>query len=213
MIIVDSKEATNIKLLNAFHKAGVSFKVEPLEVGDFTNSKQTFIVERKGFTDFWKSMTDHRLDKQAQEMYEIYNGNRFIFVEFGALRDLSFYKKNPHWIYSKYGEIENWGCKYREYIDFIDLVRKLDALDKYLGSERVVRERRRKIKGKTVAEKSLMGFDNVGEKTAKLMLKEMGDYWNIVKDVVNNDGKKLLKIKGVGKKTVSKMKKALLEKL
>ena len=47
----------------------------PLKVGDFTNDKQTFIVERKSIGDFWSSVVDGRIDAQPIEIYESYKKN------------------------------------------------------------------------------------------------------------------------------------------
>lgn len=209
MIIIDVQEPDKIK--KAFKKLKIPFKVKPLKVGDFTNTRDTFIAERKSLNDFWSSMVDHRIDAQPKEMYEMYKSNRYVFVEVGSLADLSFVKRKPGWIYSKFGEIENWKCNFREYLDEYDLARKLQALDIYLGRERVVRERRKVIKGIPKEQQVLASFDNVGKKRAKLWLKELGSLNQIFIDVTNG-GKKSLKIKGIGPKTISKMKNVILKK-
>jgi ERCC4-type nuclease len=200
MIIIDSKEvALQPKVVEGFRKAGVSYKIMPLKVGDYTNDKDTFVVERKSIPDFWSSMVDGRIDAQPVEMYEIYEKNRYMFIESGAFSYQSKLRNATRWCYSKYGEIENMGVQIREYVDFVDLARKLDSLDRYLGTERVIRERRKKLKGIPDGVKLLMAIEGIGEKKARDMLKELGTPINVFKDIIENDGDKLGKIYGIKK--------------
>lgn len=198
MIIIDSKEiALQPKIVEGFRKAGVPYKIMPLKIGDFTNEKETFIVERKSISDFWSSMVDGRIDAQTVEMYEIYSKNRYMFIESGAFSYQSKLRNSVSWCYSKYGEIENFGVHIREYVDFVDLARKLDSLDKYLGKERVIRERRKRLKGIPDNVKLVMGIGGVGEKKAKDMLKECGTPMKIFEDIIYNDGKRCGLIHGI----------------
>ena len=199
MIIIDSKEAAlQPKVIEGFRKAKIPYKIMALKVGDFTNDKETFIVERKSITDFWSSMVDGRIDAQPIEMYEIYRKNRYVFVEAGAFSYQSKVRKAAPWCYAKYGQIENLDVHVREYIDFVDLARKLDSLDKYLGTEIVVRERRKKLKGVPDSVKILAnGIDGVGEKRAKQMLEECGTPMKVFEDIVYNEGERCGKIYGL----------------
>lgn len=201
MIIIDSKEvSTQPKIIKAFKKLHISYRVMPLQVGDFTNVKGTFIVERKSLNDLWSSIIDGRLDKQAKDMYEIYKKNRYVFVEVGAYLHNSLVKKNPGYVYKKFGEIENWGCQVREYVSFEDLVYKIDSLDKYLGSERVIRVVRKKMKSVPDNIRLLArGIDGVGEKRAVQMLEECGTPMKIFEDIVYNEGTRCAKIRGLKK--------------
>ena len=147
--------------------------------------------------DFWGSMVDGRVDAQTKGMYEMYSKNRYIFVEAGAFQHLAIIKKSRNWVYSKYGSIENWGVNVREYIDYNDLILKLKSLDEYLGTEKVVRERRKRIRGVPDGVKFLMGIEGIGEKTARKMLEELGSPMKVLKDIVENGGKTLGKVYGL----------------
>ena len=201
MIIIDSKEiSTQPKIIKAFKKLHIPYKVMPLKVGDFTNDKETFIVERKSLNDLWGSTVDGRIDIQPIEMYELYKKNRYVFVEVGAYRHNAIIKKNPGWVYSKFGQVENWGCHVREYLDFEDLALKLQSLDIYLGTERVVRERRKSIKGMKENIRLLSrGMVGVGQKRAAQMLEECGTPMKVFEDIVYNEGRKCGKIHGLKK--------------
>lgn len=191
MIVIDSKEAQKQpKVIEGFRKAKVKYRIMPLEVGDFTNDKQTFIAERKGMSDFWNSMVDGRIDDQPIRMNEIYSKNRYMFIESGAFSYQSKTKHSTSWCYSKYGEIENWGVHVREYVNYIDLARKLNSLDIYLGTEKVVREKRIKYRGVPDNVKLVMGVRGVGRKKAEAMLKECGTPFRVFNDIVNNRGSK-----------------------
>jgi len=215
MIIIDSKEvAQQPKVIKGFRKARIPYKIMALEVGDFTNDKETFIVERKSISDLWASTVDGRIDAQPVEMYEIYSKNRYVFVEAGGFSYNTKIKGTP-WCYTKYGQIENLGIQVREYVDFEDLARKLDSLDKYLGTERVIRERRKKLKGIPDNEKILAnGIDGVGKKRAKQMLEECGTPMKVFEDIVYNDGERCGKIYGLkqGGAILNKVKEVLEQK-
>lgn len=216
MIIIDSKEvALQPKVVEGFRKAKIPYKIMALKVGDFTNDKETFIVERKSIGDFWSSMVDGRIDAQPIEMYEIYSKNRYIFIESGAFSYQAKLRKAAPWCYAKYGEIENIGVQVREYVDFVDLARKLASLDTYLGSKVIVRERRKKVKGVPDNVKILAnGIDGVGVKRAKQMLEECGTPMKVFEDIVYNDGERCGKIYGLkqGGAILNKVKKVLEEK-
>jgi len=197
MLIVDSKEPQ--KLITAFSKTGIAFKIEPLEVGDFSNDKGTFIAERKSLGDFWSSMADNRLLTQIKGMFEKYKGNRYIFVEINSLIDLCSIKPERYhnWIYSTFGIAENFGVHFREYLDYKDLIYKLNALDQNLGNKLVYRDRPKKLKGLDTPVKMLMQLGGIGEKKSKEMLKVCGSFDSVIKDLLDNNGKTLSTIKGI----------------
>jgi len=201
MIIVDPNElGTNKKIAPAFKKMGVAYILDPFGEGDYTNDKRTFFVERKGMGDFWSSMVDHRIDKQARGLWENYIKNRYFFIQHATLSKLALERrKSMFWIYKQFGKLENWGVMVREYYDFDDFVLKLNSLDKYMGSERVVRHVRKKLKGSSSVEKVLMAFPLIGEKKAILMLKQCGSLYGVCVDIVKNDGNLLSQIIGIKK--------------
>lgn len=202
--------------MKACDKLHISYVPAPLEVGDITNEKGTFVAERKSFWDFWNSMVDYRIYAQLKDMWENYSGNRYVFVESKSLENLVKYKYvKRHWIYSMFGEIENWNVHFREYTSMSDLARKLSSLDAKLGEERKLRERRMKFSGKkTVAQKALAQFPGIRDKKVEDALKRMGNLWELFKDIIENDGQKLSAVKGFAKggKIIKGIKNELLKK-
>ena len=195
-LIVDYREKELIKALKELRITHMVTE-EEMVVGDITNEAGTFVAERKGFGDFWSSMVDGRIPNQEWKMYENYSDHRYVFVEYGTLQDLADErKKDANWIYSKYGEIENWECNFREYTDMEDLALKLYWLDQKLGTERVVRDVVVKMYNKTVAQKVLAQFPGVAKKGEE-MLKELGTLRKVFIDLLNNKGQKLSEIKGI----------------
>jgi len=183
MLIVNVNEPEIVK---ACEECGIPYRVESFSPGDIKNVTETFVIERKGFHDFWSSMVDRRIYEQTKEMYETYSANRYVFVEVGSLEDLcEEHKQNINWIYSLFGEIENWNVKFREYNNMNDLVRKAYSLHVKLGSERKVRDRIVKLYGLTVAEKALSQFPGIGKDKAKAMLKESVNLLTLVNDLYN----------------------------
>jgi ERCC4-type nuclease len=194
MLVINVNEPEIVK---ACENAGIPFVVEAFTPGDIKNRGETFVVERKGFRDFWSSMVDRRIYEQTKEMYETYTDNRYVFVEVGTLADLAEeYDQNINWIYSLFGEIENWNVKFREYNDMNDLVRKCYSLDAKLGTERKVRDRIVKLYGLTPAEKALSQFPGIGKEKAKAMLKHMKTFTHVV-NAVYTDNDKLAEIHGI----------------
>lgn len=194
MLVINVNEPEIVKACEA---AGIPFRIEAFSPGDIKNDAETFVSERKGFHDFWSSMVDRRIYEQTKEMYEQYSGNRYVFVEVGCLGDIAEeHEQNINWIYSLFGEIENWNVKFREYNDMDDLVRKCDALDKKLGSERKVRDRIVKLYGLTPAEKALSQFPGIGKEKAKVMLKHCKSFIRVV-NTLYRDEDKLAEVKGI----------------
>lgn len=203
MIVIEAKEAALPKVIKAFHAAGVSYVIEPLPSGDYSNTKKTFVVEKKD-TDFWASIVDGRIDVQPAEMYCDWSDNRYLFVpsdsfplavkERKAKRD---FHSRP-WIYSKFGQVENLEVQIREYTDLKDFALKLQSLDQHLGEEKVLRERRTKLpKSIRDNQRVLMSFPGVGKKTAADWLKEMKTLNNIFRDIIDSDGLKSNAVKGI----------------
>lgn len=227
MIYIDANEPK--KVLRAFEDTGIPYEVKALKIGDFTNEKGTFVAERKSLTDFWASMTDNRLNKQMNNMYETYSDNRYLFIEWNSMGLLSVmkYKLTVHpedgewgvktyenWIYSQFGMIENYGIKVREYNNLEDLARKLDSLDKFLGAKKILREIPKRLSSKIPVDiKMLMQLGGVGKKKAKDMIKICGDFVGVIKDLVENNGILLATIKGIAPlpkgKILTKMLKAI----
>ena len=194
MLVVNVNEP---RIVEACEECGIPYIIEAFSPGDIKNVDETFIIERKGFKDFWSSMTDRRIYEQTKEMYEMYSANRYVFVEAGTLEDLcDEHTQNVNWIYSLFGEIENWGVKFREYNNMNDLVRKAYSLDAKLGTERKVRYRIVKLYGLTAAEKALSQFPGIGKDKAKAMLKQCVNLAYVI-DCVDNNPEELAKVKGI----------------
>lgn len=107
MIIVDSHEvANNPKIEATLNKLSIDYRIEELrfdgeQIGDYTNEKRTFIVERKK-GDFWN--VQHTIS-QLEKLKQV-QGKKYLFIE-GSRTDLEAYlyqskRKNV-------ARIHNWG--------------------------------------------------------------------------------------------------------
>lgn len=209
MILIDNREPKYV--LDVFDRLNIEYKVIELPVGDFTNEEVTFIVERKGFTDFWNSMTDGRLYEQYRRLAE-HHERPYVFVETGCLADWAEEKKqNLNWIYSMFGEAENWGINFREYVDLEDLARKLVSLDKKLGTEHKIRDKKPIMFKGTVGERILSQIPGIGKKLAKEILKQSHSLYAIIEDVMDNNAEGIRSVKNVGKGIAFNIKEVLLE--
>jgi ERCC4-type nuclease len=189
------------KLIEACEKLGISYETRAFKVGDVMNDTGSFIAELKNSKDdFWSSMTDRRLYRQFREMVEQFNGSCYLFVPCGALKALAKERPaNTNWIYSMYGEAENWGINFREFSDFKDLARKLVSLDKKIGAERKIRDTEPAKYASTIAERMISQLPGIGEKLAKNVLKECKSFDGFYADV-HGDMNILDSIKGLSKK-------------
>ena len=156
-------------------------------------------------------MTDGRLYNQIRRMAE-HHDRAYLFVESGSFIDWAeLREKNVNWIYSLYGEAENWGLHVREYVDLEDLARKLVSLDKKLGTELKIRNKKPKMYNLTTAERMLCEVPMVGEKLAKELLKTGHCLYAIIEDVINNNGEGVLTVHNMGEKKLNNIREALLE--
>jgi len=189
------------KLIEACEKLKISYETRAFKVGDVMNDTGSFIAELKNSKDdFWSSMTDRRLYRQFREMSEQFKGNCYLFVPCGALKELAKERPaNTNWIYSMYGEAENWGINFREFSDFEDLARKLISLDKKIGAERKIRDTEVAKYASTVAERMIRQLPGIGEKLGKEVLKQCKSFEGFYNDL--HDNMKILDgIKGLSKK-------------
>lgn len=208
MIVISSKEPAEV--FHVFDELKIPYQKKDIPTGDFTNTEEKFIAERKGFSDFWTSMTDGRLYYQLQRM-SLFEIKTYIFVENGSLMDWAYErKKDTNWIYSIFGEAENLGVNFREYIDLYDLARKLYWLDRKLGTEIKQRNRVMKLYGMTVPQEMLSRVPAVGEKKAKEILFHLNTLYAVMQDIFENDGERLKEIKGIGETIIKNIKNAMV---
>ena len=120
-------------------------------------------------------------------------------------------KKNVNWIYSMFGEAENWGIHFREYTDLEDLARKLVSLDKKLGSDLKVRDKAPKMYNMTIAERMLVQVPGIGEKLAKDILATGHSLYAVMIDVMDNNAEGVRSVDKVGIRKAFNIKEALLE--
>lgn len=190
------------KLIEACKKLHIPYRIKALKEADVQNEAGTLIAEVKSSAnDFWASMVDKRLYGQLKEMYEKFKDNRYVFVKYKSLGVLAKeYKKNVNWVYSLFGEAENWGVRFREFHSHEDLARKLYSLDAKLGTEKKIRERVVTAKyNTTIAQRMIATLPGIGEKLSKDILKKVKNFVAFYEDVMT-DQAKLDAIKGLSKK-------------
>ena len=189
------------KLIKACKELGIAHEARAFKVADVQNDTGTFVAEIKNSKDdFWSSMVDRRVYNQYREMSEQFSGNCYIFIPCNALKELAKERpKNTNWIYSMFGEAENWGVQFREFSDQKDLARKLVSLDKKLGAELKIRDRVVKKYNMTTAQRMIATLDGIGEKLSKDILKKLKNFVAFYEDVMT-DQTKLDAIKGLSKK-------------
>lgn len=190
------------KLIEACEKLHIPYETRALKEADVQNEAETLIAEIKSSgSDFWASMVDRRTYGQLKEMYEKYKDNRYIFVKYKSLVELAKeHDKNINWIYSLFGEAENWGVNFREFHNHEDLARKLYSLDVKLGTEKKIRERVVIAKyDSTVAERMVARLPGIGQKLAKEILKQCKTFDSFYNDL-HGDMEILDAIKGLNKK-------------
>lgn len=208
MIIISSKEPAEV--FHVFDELKIQYKKEDILTGDFADTDGRFVIERKGFSDFWSSMTDGRLYDQLERMSEL-DAKTYVFVESGSLMDWAYErKKDVNWIYSMFGEAENMDVNFREYIDLYDLARKVHWLERKLGTEVKKRNRTVKLYNMSIPQEMLSRIPAVGEKKAKEILYHLHTLYEVMIDLFENNAERLREIKGIGEKIIKNIKDALV---
>lgn len=210
---VDSKEQKMVKKTIAFFKKqGIECQEKPLDDGDvllLLSNQEYFAVERKSFSDFVQSYIKN--DHLQDQAYRLNNSfKNYCCIVHGSIEDLYRIKALRR---IKQPAVDKMAAK-------LELLYKLpifwvDNEAKYFKkimdlAEMIVKEDGAKVKAKSsISIKNrpdvnlLTAGDNIGTKTALILLKHFGTPQN----VLNASREDLLKIRGVGEGTVSDVKK------
>jgi ERCC4-type nuclease len=215
MLIVDTMEVTNNAYIEDILKSnGIPYVVQPLrfngeEIGDYTNDKHTFIVERKR-EDFWN--LPHTLS-QLEKMKKI-EGKKYLFIQ-GTRDDLEKYLMDQP--QRETGRMLNWGwsvladaralydvevCYFR---DLDEMFKEMYWMDKQSGKEYkpfIV-----KPKGENKQLRLMNGVEGLGPDTIKNLLDTFGSPMN----VFLAENSELRKVKGMGPVRIKSLRDALGE--
>lgn len=229
-LIIDKYEKPYV--VRAFNKAGISYKVEEIyvmfgdekiQVGDFTNTEKSFIVERKRLDDLWNSMCDYRIYKQLDKMYQTFSSNKYLLLEGGAQLFFDSYNPfedfdtetitsntksplanlldaHPHklaWILSIIGECASREIGFIQTWDINETVQFIDQINKGAGKSPKVRAKKKVIKNLTIDENILTTISGIGKGRARALMDEYGSLKNLVTYVrsLDEDSKDIKKYK------------------
>ena len=212
---IDSKEQKFVKKSKAFFDGKkIPNEIKSLKDGDLSillKTKDTFVVERKRYDDFAQSYIKKHLQDQAIRMNESYK--YYCCIIHGGMNDIyNASQYNPSLkrikqssiiqMYQKMEMVYKLPCFFVDNdVQYFNKVMELSTmLVKAHGIHTLVKSN---IKIKEHPELSiLMAGNDIGEKTAKLLLSEFGSPQN----VLNASRDELLDINGIGDVTVSKIK-------
>lgn len=220
-VFVDSKELDMIDKTTAYFKLkGIPVTKKTLgDYGDlavFLSSHQILNVERKTMADFCSSYISGHIQDQAIRMNKAsYNYCCIVYGDISELKRIS--KKYPALKKITQKSIDKMAAKLEilyglpvffvknEAQYFTKIMELAEMIDKASGKKvqvksKVTIQNRPDINLLTVTPKD--GERSIGEKTAKLLLKEFGTPQN----VFNASREELLKVKGIGEATVSTIK-------
>ncbi len=211
IIIGDARET---KCNNLLQNKKANFKKEFLEVGDHLLPK-SMAVERKKGKDFLASITDKRLYKQLNNIYQ-YDYPILAIITPNIWMDMYFsrnkYNQNVHNVYE--GALKTIYSKYpkvrviffetdEEYVDFL-----ISMDDKLTGDGKNLRPTpmtRKATSMKEIRENVLAAIPGVGIAMSKKLLKK----YNTVGNIAEADIKDLMTIDKLGEKTATKIKETL----
>lgn len=224
VVTIDSREPAKMKRL--IHKHGMKYRTKTLICGDYING--TCIIERKTVTDLYGSITgkktDHgrkrgRLFAQMQRMREYCDEHDmipFLFIS-GDLQDaIEFfhYKGLDINVKSIFGALVSVIVRYNIHIVWAfddddhmvwcmkNLFRKVEEGKYGIPHRKSVRTN----KNRKVA--TWMTILRITPKIAKKLIKEFGTLVDFI-NALKNDEKRIIRIKGIGPKTIKRWKKTL----
>jgi len=195
---IDNREPT--KIFNLFRKAGVEFEIKQLLVGDIRY--KNYIFERKSITDFMSSIFDGRIWYQVENMKQF---DRAFLIISGKSSTPYFAKQyfNLNVFLGTIASIISRGVEVmwvENDSQLVKLVIKIcEKMDKV--REIVVRKQQR-VSREDVYLNMLTCIPGVGRKKAELILKNV-----TFKKLFDTSVEELTKIKGVGEKLASSIKK------
>lgn len=218
LIIEDVAEESMVKQFLELKKMVVERKeirFNGIRIGDYTNEKFEFIVERKKQTDFLASVLDGRYLKQLANMAEFFPGPKFLLFE-GDWDGLLDYTERVHGnaircllISSRY-KLNAFNIQWIQTWCEESTAQEIIYLDKYAkASQEVhvkVEQRWSRHKDKRIP--PLLCVDNLGgEEKAMLLLKKYGSLYEIVSYAINNTEEMIKELKGtfIGRKTIESM--------
>lgn len=234
MFIIDSAEKPYVGRI--FDKLGINYKIEQLmayqcitcdrlyrkkrkkcecggpidsfNVGDITNEKGTFLIERKKYSDLYGSIHSNRLYKQLRYMAEFYGSNCALAYE-GSLKQLA--DENPDraaQIYSIPATCTLYGISFLQMSNLVALAKTLEFFDRKCGNKPIMRFERKRIYGSVPEQiKLYMQPKGIGRKYATRIYNKCATIPDLVEELKNGNIKT---IKGIGKATEARLKKWFL---
>lgn len=212
---IDSKEQKFVKKSKTFFdNKNIANEIKSLKDGDLSillQTKDVFVVERKRYDDFAQSYIKKHIQDQAIRMNE--NCKYYCCIVHGGMEDIyNASRYNPSLKKIKQSSITKMHQKlemvYKLPCFFVDndvqyfnkVLELSQMLAKAHGTHTLVKSG---IKIQEHPDLSiLMSGNDIGEKTAKLLLSEFGS----PKNVLNASRDDLIAINGIGDITVSKIK-------
>jgi ERCC4-type nuclease len=212
-IIIDKFEKPYV--MRAFDKAGVSYKVEEIfvefdgekiQVGDFTNTEKSFIVERKRVDDLWNSMCDYRIYKQLDKIHQSFDTQKYLILEGGVFLFHDSYNpfqdfdaettqtdaKSPlanlldahpnkiGWILSIIEECVRRNICFLQTWNLNETVQFIEQINKGAGKSPKLRAKKKTIKNLTIDENILTTISGIGKGRAKQLMDEYGSLKNLI---------------------------------
>lgn len=170
-------------------------KKEIIRVGDFTNKKRSFIIERKRMDDLWNSLCSYRLYKQLQKMDECFSGQKYLLIEgvqyfqdaenpfdefnkelidlnaFSPLQRLVKMYEKEEWIYSIIKECASRDITVIQTGDAEETVEFVWQINEGAGKEPKIRATKKPLPKLTLEENILTCIPRIGVKRAAELYK------------------------------------------
>lgn len=180
------------------------------KAGDITNERRSFVIERKRDSNLYSSVHNGEIYDQLNRLQKYFKGNVAIVFE-GSLRKLA--EENPDraaQILSIPATCLQYGVSFINFDNELTTGKMLKYFDYKSGKEPKLRHKRRVIYKKLPEMVNLlMGIKGIGKKTAyDIYLKCKNMYTLALK--LKHKTEEIEEIKGIGKATLSLLKKWIL---
>lgn len=229
MIIIDSGEKG--KIFSALDKIGLRYKIEELRmnycpecnkiytkdisrcedcnlillyerVGDITNERKSFVIERKYEQDLYSSIHNNKLYKQLDKLQKYYKGNTVLLFEGNLTKLAAENLDRAAQILSIPATCMQYGVSFIQSENEFTTAKMLKFFDYKSGKEPKYREELHTIHDEyPEMVKLLMTIKGIGKKTAfDIFLKYKNIYTLGV--ILKTAPEDVLKIKGIGESTL-----------
>lgn len=191
------------------------YEIKDLKYGDYTNSEESFVVERKNWQDYIGSVIDGSLMEQCDKIRKNYNGLAGVIFEgdFWAMIGTVKNKGLRHkLVFTRYRVTSNYNMFFEECIDKYAMCKTLEFLNE--NASKIDRPatgfKTKYVKTGDRRILALTAVPGIGKTMAEQIISKYKSIYNFLCEIVNDQDSVMETLKGFGPKTLDNVIKMFL---